>query len=357
MHPQVERLPRPDPDYRRFLAAVARRNDGPVPLLELAVHPEVVDALLEEPAPAVRDSADSAARAARLLHRLGYDVVKVSAEIPFALDWLAGQDASELSASARNWADEHAGPIASLDDFARYPWPTPRDINWRPVGAAAAVLPEGMKLIGFAGGVLEFSTYLLGLEGFMLAVYDQPELIEKVCRKVGQIIYDVFAEYCQRDEVAALWLGDDLGGKNGLLVSPDVLEEHVFPWYRRYVELAHAHGRPFLLHSCGRTEAAMPTLIEQVGIDAKHSFEDAIEPVEAFAARWGSRVGVLGGIDVNLLSVGAIEDITRRVHEVLERLAPGRGYVCGSGNSIPNYVAPHRYLAMVEAAHAFNGRC
>ena len=48
MHPRVESLPKPDPDYRRFLDTIARKDVGRVPLIELAVHPEVVAELYGE---------------------------------------------------------------------------------------------------------------------------------------------------------------------------------------------------------------------------------------------------------------------------------------------------------------------
>ena len=54
MHPRVEQLPQPDPDYRQFLRVVRRQRPDRVPLIELAVHPAVVHALLDE-APAVLD--------------------------------------------------------------------------------------------------------------------------------------------------------------------------------------------------------------------------------------------------------------------------------------------------------------
>ena len=46
--------------------------------------------------------------------------------------------------------------------------------------------------------------------------------------------------------------------------------------------MAHDAGKPFILHSCGNLEAVYPDLIDDVGIDAKHSNEDTIAPF----SRW-----------------------------------------------------------------------
>ncbi|MCP4249554.1 MAG: hypothetical protein GY778_21140 [bacterium] len=359
MHPRVDSLPQPDPDYRVFLAAVARNNNaGRVPLIELAVDPEMVAALLDTPRPGQANDADQrqviAGDAVQLLHRLGYDVIKTSAVIPFDVSRLTAADTAGLGRGTRQWQNESSGAIGSMDDLERYAWPEPADVDYGPVEAALAALPDGMAGIGFCGGVLEFGMDLIGMERFMYATYDQPDLIAAVLDRVGRTVEGVFENYCRMDRICALWLGDDLGSKNGLLVSPALLEAHVFPWYARYAELAHRHGRPFLLHSCGKTGAVMPTLIEQAGIDAKHSFEDAIEPVERFVDAWGDRVAALGGVDVHLLADGDEDAVVSRTRQILEHAAPRGGYACGSGNSIANYVKPGNYLAMIETVARFN---
>ncbi|MCB9851442.1 MAG: hypothetical protein H6817_12140 [Phycisphaerales bacterium] len=357
MHPRVDRLPQPDPDYRRFLDAVARRNADRVPLIELAVHPEVVAELLADDAlAAVHGSADAAVQSVRLLHRLGYDVVKVSAGIPFELSMRSASDASALSSSQRSWQDTHAGCLTSADALAAFAWPAADDVDFSPVTAAADALPEGMRLIGFCGGVLEYATYLVGLERFMMALYDAPDLAQGVIDGVGNVLCATFERYCTLDSVAAIWLGDDLGSKNGTLISPQTIEELLVPWYRKFVAIAHAHDRPFLLHSCGRIDAVMPAMVDDVGIDAKHSFEDTITPVEEFMRKWGDRIAVMGGVDVNLLSLGEEAAIAKRVNAILECGAPTHGYICGSGNSIPNYVPASNYLTMIETVARFNGQ-
>jgi uroporphyrinogen decarboxylase len=360
MHPRVKKLPQPVPDFHRFLQVVRRERPDRVPLIELAIHPEVVAVLLDEPAVARGntrpDEIATIEPHIRLQHRLGYDVVKVAAPIPWDVQRLAGHDASQLSTSARNWLDEHRGPIGSREEFEQFNWPRPQDVNFRPLENATKILRDGMKIVAFSGGVLEFSMDLVGMERLMLATHRDPELVAAVIDRVGQTIYNVFETYCQMESVCALWLGDDLGHKHGLLISPKVLRQHVFPWYRRFADLAHEHDRPFLLHTCGNTATIMPTLVDEVGIDAKHSFEDAIQPVEQFYDQWHEKIAVLGGVDLHLLSVGDEPAIRQRTLAILEHCAPGGGYAAGSGNSIPNYVGPEKYLAMLEAVAEFNER-
>lgn len=94
----------------------------------------------------------------------------------------------------------------------------------------------------------------------------------------------------------------------------------------------------------------MEDLIADVGIDGKHSFEDAIIPVEAFQARYGDRIAVLGGLDVDILTSAAPEQVRRKTRSLMETCGKRGRYVVGSGNSIPSYIPVANYLAMVDEA-------
>jgi uroporphyrinogen decarboxylase len=88
-----------------------------------------------------------------------------------------------------------------------------------------------------------------------------------------------------------------------------------------------------------------------LGIDAKHSNEDAIAPFEEWIRRYGERIGLLGGIDVDILCQRSPDEIFADVLEKGQRFrSMARGYALGSGNSIPDYVPVEGYLAMIRAA-------
>lgn len=359
---RVERLPRPEPDVGRLLKSLRRQVPDRVPMLELKLDEEVRSALVGErlvpwwtgAPPEQRRHA--VRRYVELMHRLGYDAVWIPPGVPFQFEAAASNDTAELSRGRRVWQSERGGPIQSWEDFERYPWPVLADIDFSPADEIARVLPDGMGAIGFCNGVLEWGSWLMGLEPFALALYDRPDLVRAIVDRVGRFIEQVFEVWAQRDEVVALWSGDDMGFKTGTLVGPPHLREYILPWHRRYAEIAHARGKPYLLHSCGNLKAIMGDLVDDVRIDAKHSFEDVIQPVEAFHREWGARVAAIGGVDMDLLTRGSEEAVARRMGQILEACAPAGGYVAGSGNTIANYVPIGNYLAMIETVHRFNGR-
>ena len=147
--------------------------------------------------------------------------------------------------------------------------------------------------------------------------------------------------------------------------SPDVLklEEIDTPVVRHDGVLVRVHaaaanpldwhdmrGLPYFLHSCGNLESIMPDLIEDIGIDGKHSYEDAIIPAPEFQRRYGDRIAVLGGVDVHVLSTAEPDDLRAHVRSLIEACAPTGRFAIGSGNSIPNYVPLENYLTMLDEA-------
>jgi uroporphyrinogen decarboxylase len=94
----------------------------------------------------------------------------------------------------------------------------------------------------------------------------------------------------------------------------------------------------------------MEDLVADVGIDGKHSYEDVIMPVGRFQERWGERIAVLGGLDINVLSRAAPEEVRQATGRLMDECGARGRYAVGSGNSVPSYVPPGNYLAMVEEA-------
>jgi uroporphyrinogen decarboxylase len=128
------------------------------------------------------------------------------------------------------------------------------------------------------------------------------------------------------------------------------MRRYFLPSHARIGETARDHRLRRYLHACGNLSSIMEDLIESVGIDGKHSFEDAIEPVEDFHRRYHTRIASLGGVDVDILARGTVEDVRRRTREVIDACAPLGRFAVGSGNSIPNYIPLENYLAMLDEA-------
>jgi uroporphyrinogen decarboxylase len=350
----------PRPDIGRFLDVLAGRRAGTrPPLVEYLVDESVKKTIVTEllgrtwadfgpDRDMLRDWLDNFILFWR---SLGYDFVRFEASLPFPENKLTTADTSPFSAKARTWADEHRGRITTRHDFETYPWPEVKDFDFFPYEYLDRHMPEGMGLlVSHGGGLFEHLSWIMSFEGLCLALAEDPELVEMVASRLGGLITDFNRHLLGLDTVAAFFPGDDMGFRSGPLVAPRIIKELVLPWHKRWAAMAHARGRPYFLHSCGNLELLMDDLIDDVRIDGKHSFEDAILPVEDFQARYGQRLAVLGGVDLNILANGSAEDVRHRTRALIEVCGAKGRFAVGSGNSIPSYVPPANYLAMVDEA-------
>lgn len=350
----------PQPDFSRLIRALKREGppEGRVPFVELYHDKEVMEELLGEKMP---DPWSPDVEARKTCHRMrvdfwtryGYDYVPAVPNIGFQHLVISGEDKNDVRAGGRGWIDESRGVIETWEDFEKYSWPKPEDIDYTPIEFVSRCLPDGMKIVVFTGGILEWGMNLMGYQPMALALYDAPDLVEAILQRVGELTLAIHKTAVSHPDVGALWLGDDMGHKSGTLISAAHLREYILPWHKRLAEVSHQAGKPFLLHACGNITEIMPDLLNDVGIDAKHSFEDGIQTVEDFYRRYSNRIAVLGGVDLDLLCRGTEEDVRRRTREILEVCGRSGGFALGSGNSVANYINIRNFLAMLDEGNRF----
>ena len=365
------------PNFENLRRTILRQGPpGPVPLFDLFADPGMVEAVLEEKFPVnlhryieepllgiaeedLLGLVKSLDMYVRFCREVGYDYVFMVTGFSLQRGQIAAADtaaAENWPGGQRYWQDEEGGPIQTWADFEAYPWPKAEELNHLALEYINTVVPEGMKIAAFMyGGVFEHSTWLMGLQPFSYALQDQPDLVEAICQRVGELAAATCAQAVAIDNVGMVFLSDDLGFYSGTLVSPDVIRRYVFPHYKKIVETAHKAGKLVVFHSCGNMYKLMDELIDEVGIDAKHSFEDKILPVEEVYRRWGDRLAVLGGVDMDVLGRGTEEQVRARTREILEVCGTrGMGYCLGAGNTAANYIPKQNYLAMLDEGDRWN---
>ena len=345
---------KPDPDFSRLRKVLLLQGiPDRVPFYELFADPEIVNAVsnnMELVDPKYRRQVEVIqGRTVRFYYMLGYDYVPTFPVINLPRhNILSTTDTSELSRGERMWVDEHHGTIETREDFDKYPWPSARDIDYSDIEKLGKRLPKGMKAIGITSGVLENVMWLMGYELLSYALYDNPDLVKDMFDKIGEILVAAHSIMAQMDWVGAVVLGDDMGFKTSTMISPEHLRKYVFPWQKRIAEAAHAYDKPLILHSCGNLENVMDDLIDYVGINAKHSYEDVIMPVTEAKKRYGKRISILGGTDMNFLCRASPEEVRRYVRRILNECTPDGGYCLGTGNSVANYINLENYLTMLD---------
>lgn len=352
------------PDAQRFVDILMGRRTGPVPFIEY-----IVDATVMKPIVTgllgrewVGESSDKVLMKAYLdnviafWHRMGYDIVRLEIGMGFAEKQILHEDVVVQSDHQRAWTNQHEGTITSWEDFERYDWPSPEEVDFFPLEYMCAHLPDGMGFVTcHAAGVFEHVSQIMSIEGLCIASYEQPDLVAAVFDRVGGLMEAYYERLFGLENLVAILQGDDMGFRTGTLIAPDDIKRYALPWHKRLAQRTHEAGLPYFLHSCGNLETLIDDLIDDVGIDGKHSYEDAIIPVEKFQERYGEKLAVLGGVDINRLSAGTPDEVRAHTRYLVERCGARGRYAIGSGNSIPSYVPFENYLAMLDEAHEVNG--
>ncbi len=275
----------------------------------------------------------------RAFRAAGYDYATVHAPMVFP---------SKERAQAQTISLNDGCIITDRASFESYPWPNPDADDYSSFDAVADDL-DGMKLM-VAGpcGVLENVIALVGYDNLCFMIADDPQLVSDIFEAVGSRLVSYYRNSVKSRSIGIVMSNDDWGFKTQTMLAPDDMRKYVFPWHREIVRVAHEAGLPAVLHSCGYAGEIMEDIIADMKYDGKHSYEDVIMPVEDAYAKWGGRIAILGGLDVDFILRSSEEEVTARARKLVEMGARG-SYALGTGNSVPEYIPDEKYFAMTRA--------
>lgn len=343
------------PDFRHVVDAARNRSSIRIPLYEHAISCQLMEDISGKSfLPLINGDAKEKREFFKnysgFYQNMGYDTVSYEQSI-----------AAEFPGGGA--LGGHVDPvIKNRADFEKYPWDELEAKFFehiRPfMEALRDTMPLGMKAIGGPGnGIFECVQDLVGYTNLCYISIDDPDLYADLFRKIGDLLVKVWNHFLMEfgDIYCVLRFGDDLGYKTNTLLPEKDIRQHILPQYKRIVDLVHAHGKPFLLHSCGCIFSVMDDLIDKVGIDAKHSNEDQITPFSEWVERYGNRIGNFGGIDVDALCRLDPPSLTEYIEDILHLCDGHGGVALGTGNSVADYVPAEQYLHMVEVIRKYRG--
>jgi uroporphyrinogen decarboxylase len=331
------------PDIQQFIRTLRRQKADYIPLAELGIHPLIKERLIGRPVLSLADDVEFWLKA-------GYDYVKLQPGVDFNPGRVGGQELLTYSMEGtltRKWASEGRGIIGSDRELDQYRFPLPSDFDYSSFERVRKILPDGMGVIGQYGDIFTMTWEMMGFETFSMALFENPELVDRLNTTLGNLVLGMFENFAQSDAVDVLWYSDDIAYTDGLLVSPTVLRKYCFSWLRKIGDLARRHGKPFIYHTDGVLYTVMEDLIE-CGIDALHPIEPKAMSLRQVKDRYGNRLCLIGHVDVDLLARGSTQEVRKQVRDNIDAAGLNGGYCVGSGNSIPEYVNFENYLAMID---------
>lgn len=267
--------------------------------------------------------------------------------------WLPAGSYQHVSGRPLFAPAEDFGIFASIERLDEYDWPKAEDVDFeesiKALQNAGDFYRAGGMWTCFYHNVMD----LMGMQNYLVNMYENPELVNAITDRVCQFYYDANERYFEMagDLVDGFFFGNDFGTQIDLICGPKQFRDFILPWFRKFTEQGHRHGRQVILHSCGSIHKVIGLLID-AGVDCLHPLQAKAKDMnaETLARDFKGRIAFMGGIDTqDLLMNGTPEQIREDVGRVKALLGP-RLIVSPSHEALLPNVPPRNVEAMARAA-------
>ncbi len=230
----------------------------------------------------------------------------------------------------------------------------------REMGLRAKELRESTDraIVGlFGGNMFELPQMLYRMDHYLLATGMYPDKVLELSEK----LYEVHLKNLEKwigavgPYIDVVLFGDDLGGQQGPLISPEAYREYYKPYHEklwgRAKELADVKVQ---LHCCGGIYELLDDLIE-AGLDMVNPVQISCRGMDPkrLKADFGERITFWGGgCDTQrILPLSKPHEISKHVKELCSIFSPGGGFVFQQVHNILANVPPENVVAMFESIH------
>ncbi|MEI6809504.1 MAG: uroporphyrinogen decarboxylase family protein [bacterium] len=189
---------------------------------------------------------------------------------------------------------------------------------------------------------------LVGPGDVLYKFYDEPELIHDCMKTWFNLADAVIARHQQYVTLDELFLAEDICYNGGPLISPDMMREFLFPYYRQLIANIRARQIDKTRHLYIQIDTdgcAMPVIpvYQEIGMDVMSPFEVASGCDVVPIGRQYPELAMFGGIDKRILA-SSLQAIDREVERVLPVMRERGGYIPTCDHGVPEEVPYVNYL-------------
>ncbi len=173
-------------------------------------------------------------------------------------------------------------------------------------------------------GPLDRLCALLGMPQAYLALRSERDACRAVLERIADYHVGIARGYLAAG-VEAGFLPDDYAGQDGPMLSPALWRDMILPGVARVIAVYRAAGAPVIFHTCGRSEAFIPDLVE-AGVTAFNLQSEACD-LAALKQRFGRRIAFYGGVASHIMLAGTPEDVQQAARAAIAALCDGGGLI------------------------------
>jgi len=214
-------------------------------------------------------------------------------------------------------------------------------------GAQAAAARGQMICANIVGGYM----YLRSLIGPLELLYtfmDDPKLIHRCMEAWFNLADAVYTEMQKEVVFDEVFLAEDICYNHGLLISPDMVREFLFPYYRQLIsniksrQLDKTRTLYLALDTDGFSDPAIP-LYRELGLNYLSPFEAASGCDVVRTGKEEPELLIHGGFDKRILAKGK-DAIDREVDRIMPVMKERGGYIPTCDHGVPEEVSFENYL-------------
>ncbi|MCW5979448.1 MAG: hypothetical protein KIT09_15330 [Bryobacteraceae bacterium] len=247
-------------------------------------------------------------------------------------------------------------PLATIKDPAEFEMPDfSREDRYHGLRRLLAEYGDEYGIMGgLACTLFELAWYLRGLEQVLMDVVTEKDFAHAYFDKLLSWI-----EAAGRKVVACgvdiIWIGDDVGMQNRMLVSPEIFREFLKPRYARlFSEWKRMNPNvKIAFHSDGYLYPVIADLVE-IGLDILNPVQPKSMDPARVKRDFGDRLTLWGTIDIQeVLPFGTAEDVAEEVKLRVRTAGAGGGLILAPAHNIQPEVPIENILAFYRTAKEF----
>lgn len=236
-------------------------------------------------------------------------------------------------------------------DLDAHPMMDPEDWDWSHVAEAARALQD-CCVWAHCRGAFEISWFLRGFEGFLSDLAFEPR---RACKLLDRVLEPLLARLEHTLDTAPGLIhmaeyNDDVGGQEGLLISPETWRAHLRPRIGRVFEAIRRRGVIVRYHTCGSVRAILPDLVD-LGLQVLNPVQPLARGMDPYELKreFGRHLTFHGGIDVQEFLPRATPDEVREgVTRLRGCLAVDGGWIACSSHAMQPDIPPANVVALYE---------
>ncbi len=264
----------------------------------------------------------------------------------WGVEWVKDGPFNQIRFSPLQEADE--------DEILRYTYPYVRiDQLLKNMEPVISVCGDFFIGCDISPCLFEMVCRIRGMEKAILDLAASPELAGTMLEQAAAFSLRIAKAACDRFPIDWLWTGDDVGGQQAMIMSPECWRDMIRPHLAEIIDVGRSRGLWTAYHSCGSIRPIIPDLIE-MGLDVLNPIQcncPGMDPLE-LKKEFGAELSFMGGVDTHdLLPNGSAEEVHGETMRLLEGMTADRGgYILAASHAVPPETPLENIFAMYKAA-------